>query len=210
MKAQDIFTALNGRTFETYAKLRDELVVRRREHRDVLPASADPDALYDLAMRNGWVQSSGQHITISVPVLPAPVDFLDDAYSIALARFRDAKNMLVAAQTRYTREHEQVVAACKHAVWVPIYNHVEDTLGNTIYDQCTVTYRCVHCAKALHTTKNGRDRTRPAGDELDLTKYNSTERQLVLDSIWKSTPNDDASITDILNKMDGFKNLSRR
>lgn len=142
---------------------------------------------------------------------PAPVDFLDDAYSIALARFRDAKNMLVAAQTRYAREHEQVVAACKHAVWVPIYNHVSDTLGNTVYDQCTTTYRCVHCAKALHTTKKGDDRSKPAfGDELDLRKYTYEEKKLVLDSIWKSSPNDDASITDILNRVDHFKALPRR
>ena len=96
-------------------------------------------------------------------------------------------------------------------MWVPIRNHVEDTLGNTIYDRCTVTYRCVHCACVLHTTKNGRDRSCPAsGDELDLTRYTISERSMVLDSIWKSAPNSDASITEVLNTIDSFKLLSRK
>lgn len=63
--AREAFSKLEGRTFQSFLHLKDELKVLRIEHLRELPPGTGPEALYDLAMRNGWVKSTGQQITIS-------------------------------------------------------------------------------------------------------------------------------------------------
>ena len=62
------FEPLNGKTFDSFEQCRPELVEIRKAHLKELPPMVGPEMLYDLAVRQGWVKSSGK--TISFEITP--------------------------------------------------------------------------------------------------------------------------------------------
>ncbi len=63
---REAFAHLDGKTFANYLELREELLNIRRAHRTELPPGCGPNRLYELAVQNNWVTSSGTTITISM------------------------------------------------------------------------------------------------------------------------------------------------
>ena len=99
-----IFEPLNGRTFLDYNAVKEAIASSRRNFRDVLPPSADVEALYNAAQRRGWVTSEGPHITFSLPRM----DYIREVFlpleGKVFATWKDVKEHILPT----------LIAFCKH------------------------------------------------------------------------------------------------